>query len=111
MSTREETIERLREQAATEQEEELPLDETVEEDDPVEGSKRSATREYIVFVKTGSETWKERARVEASSAANAVSSLGELLEANGEYAACPSRNWSVGSPEIETITSVKIKFK
>lgn len=115
MSAREETIERLREQAAAESEvqEGLP----VEDDEPVEPEideeeKRPTTREYIVFMKVGPDTWKETLRTTAGTAASAIRTLGQdKLSEDGEYAACPSRNWSAGTPKIETTTSISISFK
>lgn len=107
MSTREETIERLREQAAAEVEPEPEPELPLEEDEP----KRSTIREYVVFILIGDNTWREEARVNAGSAGSAISTLGEKLNIDAQYAACPSRNWSVGSPDVKTTTSIKIKFQ
>lgn len=110
MNAREETIERLREQAAAEStEEELPLEEPADEEE----TKVPITREYIVFirVKGGSETWRELARIVAGSRESALKTLGNKLSADEEYAVCPSRNWSVGNPKIDTTVSVTIDFK
>lgn len=108
MNAREETIDRLREQAEAEatEEPELPLEE--EEEASV---KPQAVREYIVFSLAAGNAWKEEARVSTGSAESAIKTLGEKLKNDAQYAACPSRNWSVGSPEVATTTKIKIKFQ
>lgn len=109
MSAREETIERLREQA---EEEALTIEdaEIVDPETPEE-PKRAAIREYIVFEHQQPGIWREVGRVNAGTAGSAIKSIDEAIKQGIEYAACPSRNWSVGSPEVETTTSIKIKFQ
>ena len=99
-----ETIERLKEQAAAEAEE----TEEVAELEPVE--KKDSKREYIVLQQGGGKgDWSEVTRVVAGGAGQAIESLGEKLKNNATYVATPARNWHEKTVEIETTTSVKLK--
>lgn len=83
MSQAESTLERLKERAA---EEATRAKEVVEE--VVDDVLKSSHREYIII--TG---WKEVGKIEASSAKAAIDSLEG--EKNGDFAAIPTRNFSV----------------
>lgn len=102
-----ETIERLKEQAAAESEEE-EIEEVVVESKQAE--KKDSKREYIVLQQGGGKSdWTEVTRVVAGGAGEAISSLGDKLKNNATYVATPARNWHEKTVEIETTTSVKLK--
>lgn len=104
-----ETIERLKEQAAAEAEE---TEEEAEEEavDPEPAEKKDSKREYIVLQQGGGKgDWSEVTRVVAGGAGQAIESLGEKLKNNATYVATPARNWHEKTVEIETTTSVKLK--
>lgn len=103
MSQREETIERLKEKAATEDTEVEEIEEVVEEEvEPSEeDDPKKSTREYVVLRK-----WEEAARVEAASAEAALKILGKD---DGDYAVVTSRGFNKFSIKTETTTVTHVK--
>ena len=107
MSTKhEETLERLKTKA---QEEETGEDRDLEfepddgfgsalspQETEVEEEKKSSTREYVVLA-----SWKEVARIEASSAEAALKALGK---GEGDFAVVPLRNFNSFSVKTEQTT-------
>lgn len=101
MSSREETLERLRSQVGEETEEteaEVVLEDLVAEEEPVE--KKASTREYRIITK-----WTEVATIEANSAEAALDQLGKTGD---KFAVIPDRNFSVFEVETEQITKTTI---
>lgn len=97
MSEREATLERLKEKAAAEAEEEVGIEEEdVASLEEIVEDKKSTVREYVVLRK-----WEEAARVEAGSAEAA---LKILSKDDGSYAAIPTRNFNVFEIKTETTT-------
>lgn len=103
-----ETIERLKEQAAAETETEED-DEVEPEEEPEAKPKKESKREYIVFQQGTKDEWVEITRATAGSAAEAIETLGEHLKNGTRYGATPSRNWHEKTAEVETTTSIKLK--
>ena len=100
MSSREETLERLRaqvEEEQTDEEQEIDeetvsaLDEVLEDAEPKKGS----SREYRIISK-----WTDVAVVEATSAQAA---LDQLDKNDGSFAVIPVRNFSAFEIEVETV--------
>ena len=86
MTTKQETIERLKDQIEQEKDEdEAPADQPFpEEQEPVEEAEaRSSIREYVVLAGDGKENWVVVTRAEASSTEGAIKSLGTDLQEAG----------------------------
>lgn len=99
-----ETIERLKEQAAAETETE---EDGGEPEEPK--AKKDSKREYIVFQQGTKNEWVEVTRATAGSAAEAIETLGEHLKNGTRYGATPSRNWHEKTANVETTTTIKLK--
>lgn len=103
----EETLARLKEKAEAEAETE---EEATTEEEPEEPeAKKDSRREYIVLQQGGGKgDWVELDRTMATSAEDAISSLGDKLKNNATYAATPARNWHTKTATVQTTTSIKL---
>lgn len=102
-STADETIARLKEQAAEEAGDETEVE--AEEEEAPTKKHGDSNREYVVL-----QAWTETARVSAASSDAAIKQLSEDKLKNGaKYVVVPVRNWNEHEVEVETRTTISVK--
>ncbi len=70
----------------------------------------SSSREYVILFQRSDKVWEELDRVTATDVEGALNSLGSKLDPNKKYVAVAERYWRPASPEVETVTTVTLKF-
>lgn len=94
--------------------EEIPAPpDLIEEESEAEDGKKKGTdsREYHVFQEGNTNQWIHVGSHVATNADGAIKALGESLKEGARYAACPSRNWTVGKPKVKVETTVTLEFE
>lgn len=77
----------------------------------IEDEKKDSSRDYVILETVDGDLWKKVTTVRASSVESALRSLGAALESKKKYVAVPARNWKPVTPNVETKTTIALRFE
>lgn len=87
------------------------LDPPASQDSEIEDEKKDSSRDYVILESVDGELWKKVTTVHAASVESALRSLGAALDSKKKYVAVPVRNWKPVAPNVETKTTIALRFE